>query len=324
MSSPDDRKSVLITGCSPGGIGHSLALEFQRNGLRVFATARNKETLVDLKEKGIEIMSLVVDEGKSVSACLEELKSILGEGKGLDVLVNNAGRNYTVPALDVDMDEVRQTFETNIIGVIHMCKVFTPLIIEAKGTIVQIGSVAGMIPYVFGSVYNATKGALHSYSDTLRVELEPFGYVFPYKDSPVKAHQCSPMLIKWFSVNVVTIMTGGVESRIARNSRTLAPDSLYQPIRSEYERRVKHSQDKATPNEVYARRVVTQVLYGPAPWRWIWPWRLSPRKWVWAGSKVTSIYLLSGAWLWVGVFNYALGRMFNLGKLRNVDVRKLK
>lgn len=51
------------------------------------------------------------------------------------------------------MDEVRQTFETNIIGVIHMCKVFTPLIIEAKGTIVQIGSVAG-VRYVFQGVEN--------------------------------------------------------------------------------------------------------------------------------------------------------------------------
>lgn len=60
-------------------------------------------------------------------------------------------KDYTVPALDVDMDEVRRTFETNIIGVIHMCKVFTPLIIEAKGTIVQIGSVAG-VRYVFQGI----------------------------------------------------------------------------------------------------------------------------------------------------------------------------
>ncbi|THC95752.1 hypothetical protein EYZ11_004749 [Aspergillus tanneri] len=47
---------------------------------------------------------------------------------------------------------------------------------KANGTIVQIGSVAGVIPYVFGSVYNASKAALHSFSDSLRVELAPFGY----------------------------------------------------------------------------------------------------------------------------------------------------
>ena len=58
--------------------------------------------------------------------------------------------DYTVPALDVDFDEVRLTFETNLFGVMRMCQEFSSLLIRAKGTIVQIGSVAGIIPYVFG------------------------------------------------------------------------------------------------------------------------------------------------------------------------------
>lgn len=124
------------------------------------------------------------------------------------------------------------------------------------------------------------------------------------------------ILTEFNSVKVVTIITGGVQSRIARTPRHLVPNSLYHPIRSEYERRVVHSQDGATPNEAYARRVVTQVLYGPAPWRWLWPWGVSPRKWVWAGSKVTPIYMLSGAFFWFGIFNFVLGRMFNLRKLK--------
>lgn len=68
----------------------------------------------------------------------------LTNGK-LDFLVNNAGRNYTVPALDVEMDEVQQTFEVNVFSVMRMCKEFAPLLIEAKGTIVQIGSLAGVM-----------------------------------------------------------------------------------------------------------------------------------------------------------------------------------
>jgi 1-acylglycerone phosphate reductase len=56
-----------------------------------------------------------------------------------------------------------------------MCKAFAPLVIASKGTIVQIGSIAAVMPYVFGSAYNASKAALHAYSSTLRVELEPFG-----------------------------------------------------------------------------------------------------------------------------------------------------
>ncbi|EEP77759.1 conserved hypothetical protein [Uncinocarpus reesii 1704] len=300
----DNRKSVLITGCSPGGIGHSLALEFQRHGLRVFATARTRNTLTDLKARGVETLDLEVDKEQSVLSCRDEIASLL-EGKGLDYLVNNASVQslfavtkcyYTVPALDVDLNEARQVFETNFFGVIMMCQAFAPLLIEAQGTIVQIGSLAGILPYVFGSVYNASKAALHSFSDTLRAELAPFG------------------------VHVTTIITGGVQSRIARVDRALSPTSLYQPIRDDYARRVTHSQHGAVPNEVYAKTVVTQILYGSAPWRWIWPWSRGPgrKKWIWAGNKANLIWFLSAGWAWIGLFQWALSRMFNLGKLKRV------
>ncbi|KAK6811407.1 hypothetical protein RU639_012871 [Aspergillus parasiticus] len=120
--------------------------------------------------------------------------------------------------MEVDLAEARATFETNLFAVINMCQTFLPLLKKAQGTIIQIGSAAGVIPYVFGSVYNASKVALHSFSDTLRVELVPSG-----------------------SVNVTTIVTGGVQSRIARVKRTLAPNSLYAPTEDEYIRRVIHS-----------------------------------------------------------------------------------
>ena len=66
-------------------------------------------------------------------------------GGKLDFLVNNAGRNYTVPALDVDFDEVRETFEVNLFAVMRICQEFAPLLIRSKGTIVQIGSIAGVV-----------------------------------------------------------------------------------------------------------------------------------------------------------------------------------
>ena len=91
-------------------------------------------------------------------------------------------------------------------------------------------------PYVFSSAYNATKAALHAYSDTLRVELAPFG------------------------VRVVTIFTGGVKSNIARIDRELADNSLYQPIKAEYARRVKHSQEQGMDTTRYAASVAAQVL----------------------------------------------------------------
>ena len=230
-------RSVLITGCSPGGIGHALAREFKSKGLRVFATARKAESISDLASLGIETLSLEVTDKSSIQALKDELSS--RTNGTLDILVNNAGRNYTVPALDIEIDEVRETFESNVFGVMRMCQTFAPLLISAKGMIVQIGSLAAIMPYVFGSVYNASKAALHSYSDTLRVELAPF------------------------DVRVVTVITGGVKSNIARTHRDLPKDSIYLPIADEYEARLKHSQANGVPNESYARSVVRQVLNQP-------------------------------------------------------------
>ncbi|EHA27542.1 dehydrogenase [Aspergillus niger ATCC 1015] len=287
----DGRKSVLITGCSPGGIGNSMAREFHRNGLRVFATARDAKTIEDLASIGIETLSLTVDDEESVRRCFAEVKGKLGE-KGLDYLVNNAGRNYTVPAMEAELSEIRDTFETNFVAVVHICQTFLPLLMKAKGTIVQIGSVAGVVPYVFGSVYNASKAAVHSFSDALRVELAPFG------------------------VHVTTVITGGVQSRIARVKRTLVPGSIYAPIEDEYNRRVVHSQAGAMPNEAYARSVVTQVLYGSAPWRWIWPWAQGRKSWIWEGNRSWLIWLLMGGWAWNGLSGKIVTRMFKLNRLR--------
>ncbi|KAI9719805.1 MAG: hypothetical protein M1812_003294 [Candelaria pacifica] len=187
--------------------------------------------------------------------------------------------DYTVPALDIEFDEVQQTFETNVFAVMRICQAFSPLLIKSKGTIVQIGSLAGVMPYVFGSVYNATKAALHAYSNTLRVELAPF------------------------DVKVVIVVTGGVQSRIARTERSLPEDSLYLPLNDEYQRRQAHSQEGAMPNEAYARSVVRQVL------------KPHPQKWIWEGNKAwlswfVDSYLPKGAW------DLIFQRMFSLWKLK--------
>lgn len=121
----------------------------ENEGFRVLATARRTSTISDLDALGIVTLALDVDKPESIAALKEEVVKITN-GR-LDMLVNNAGRNYTVPAMDVDFAEVEQTFKTNVFGVMRMCQTFAPLLIEAKGTIVQLGSIAGTMPYVFGS-----------------------------------------------------------------------------------------------------------------------------------------------------------------------------
>ncbi|KAF4257338.1 hypothetical protein CNMCM8057_003667 [Aspergillus fumigatus] len=191
-------KAAFLQYCSPGGIGYSLCCAFKAKGLRVFATARRLEDLAGLKAKGIETLALTVDDAQSVLQCYAEIERRVGS-RGLDYLVNNAyvdtrellicclfghslvymadilPPDYTVPAMEVDLQGARQIFETNFFADILMCQTFLPLLLRAKGTIVQIGSVSGVMPYVFGSVYNASKAALHSLSDAMRIELAPFG-----------------------------------------------------------------------------------------------------------------------------------------------------
>jgi 1-acylglycerone phosphate reductase len=96
------------------------------------------------------------------------------------------------------------------------------------------------MPYTFGSVYAASKAALHSYSDVLRLELAPF------------------------DVRVVTVVTGGVKSNIARTERELPPNSIYLPLSQEYNERLTYSQLMGMPNEQYARSVVRQLLGSPS------------------------------------------------------------
>ncbi|KAI4193602.1 MAG: hypothetical protein LQ350_008238 [Teloschistes chrysophthalmus] len=274
--------------CSPGGIGHSLALEFHSRSLRVLATARRAATISHLAERGIETLSLDVDKPEEVERCRDEV-SVLTAGK-LDYLVNNAGRNYTVPALDVSLAEIQATFDTNVFAVMNICATFSPLLIRSRGTIVQIGSVAGMIPYVFGSVYNASKAALHSYSDTLRVELAPFG------------------------VSVIIVATGGVRSNIARTERVLPVDSLYAELETTYQRRQKYSQEVGMDTASYAKEVVGQILKGDG---WVWK-----RRMIWAGSSAGLVgYLEMVLGVGSGFWDWLMTRMFQLGKLYRKDIK---
>ncbi|KAL9109974.1 MAG: hypothetical protein Q9227_005497 [Pyrenula ochraceoflavens] len=277
--------------CSPGGIGHSLAVCFHEAGLRVFATARDRAVLSSLESKGIETLSLVVDDENSVQECHQQIQHLTA-GAGLDYLVNNAGRNYTVPCLDVKMDEVRSVFETNLFAVMRLVQIFADDLIKARGTIVMIGSVAGVVPYVFGGAYNASKAALHAYSNTLRVEMEPLG------------------------VNVITIVTGGVKSNIARTKRTLPEKSLYSDLDEQYQIRQKHSQTVGMSNEQYAKSVVNQVLPGAGPWPWRWLLHDARKRWIWEGSRSWLVWYLCGGWTWYGLPDRVLSRMFGLQRVK--------
>lgn len=170
----DGQKTALVTGVTTTGIGGALAAELCKAGYFVFCTARRAEALDAFQQPGFKTILLDVTSTESVQAGAALVSSLTG-GR-LDILVNNAGVATHLPALDIEIDKtVRAMFEVNVLGAMRMVQCFSRLLIEAKGTIVNIGSIAPILPLPFSSAYNSTKAALHAYGDSLEMEMKPFG-----------------------------------------------------------------------------------------------------------------------------------------------------
>lgn len=289
-------RTVLITGCSPGGIGHAIARQFLSQGYQVIATARSISALNGLKDLGAIPLELEVTSETSIQACLTKVQGICPTG--LDFLVNNAGVNCTIPALDVELDDARHCFDTNFFAVVRLVQVFTPLLMQAKGTIVMLGSLAGEMPYVFGSIYNASKAALLAYSNTLRVELAPF------------------------DVAVITLITGGVKSEFTKKVQRYIPDqSVYVPARDAFEGRKIHSAQVGMDVDDYARSVVRQILPGAGPWPWNWVLKDARRAWIWEGGGSWLVWFISAGWWRHRLFDWYFTRKFKLGALRQEKMK---
>lgn len=145
-------KTVLITGCSEGGIGEALAREFQARGLHVFATARSETKLNSLRQlPNVTVLPLDVTSGESIAAAVAAVSSATGGGGGgkLDYLVNNAGTQCVMPVLDFDIQQAKDMFEVNVWGLLAVTQAFAPLILATKGTIVNMSSVSTLLwmPY---------------------------------------------------------------------------------------------------------------------------------------------------------------------------------
>ncbi|KAL7897390.1 NAD(P)-binding protein [Trichoderma sp. SZMC 28014] len=259
-----EQKYVLITGCSPGGIGNALAREFHRRGLHVIATARNPEVLQELESLGMSAVQLDVTNHDSLNRAKHDVAQITG-GR-LDILVNNAGRTHTIPALDIEIDDVRQTYETNVFGPMFTVQAFAEQLIAARGLVVNISSTSSVSSYIFGSIYASSKAAINSWSRILRLELQPF------------------------NVRVMVAMAGTIKSQITSHGhRSLPTTSLYRPVDDYFQRRLVFSQNNATmPTEVFAKRLVSAALKGEG---WFGGLIGGTPDWFWAGGLSTKVWL---------------------------------
>ena len=165
-------KVTLVTGAS-SGIGRATARAFAEAGSVVYATARRPEGLAALEAEGLRGLRLdVTDEGSMVEA----VRRVEDEHGAVDVLVNNAGYGLNGPAEELEMDEVRREFETNVFGLLRMGQLVLPgMRGRGFGRIVNVGSVGGTFVAPGAGAYHASKYAVEALSDAMRMEVGAFG-----------------------------------------------------------------------------------------------------------------------------------------------------
>ena len=183
--------TILITGAT-AGIGRAAALHLAESRFRVFATGRNEAQLAALEREGagrIEALRLDVADPASIAAAAAVVRERTG-GRGIDVLVNNAGYGQMGPLLDVTDGQLRAQFETNVFGLMAVTRAFLPGMVERRrGRIINISSGGGRMSFPLAGAYTATKFALEAMSDALRMELAPFGLqVVVIEPGPIKTH----------------------------------------------------------------------------------------------------------------------------------------
>ena len=166
------KKTALVTGVT-SGIGLATARKLHAAGFRIIGTGRNLDALNKLSaELGDAFLPLNYDV-TDCKATEEAVRSIPAEWSEIDVLVNNAGLALGLePEFEGSLDDWFTMIDTNIKGLLHMTRLIVPGMIErGRGHIINVGSVAGDAAYANGAVYCATKSAVKTITDGLRIDL---------------------------------------------------------------------------------------------------------------------------------------------------------
>jgi NAD(P)-dependent dehydrogenase (short-subunit alcohol dehydrogenase family) len=163
---------ALVTGAT-SGIGEATAHRLHDRGYVVFASGRNPEALNALRSKGLQARSLDVTDQAAVDRLIDEIKTAHG---GVDVLVNSAGYPLPRPLEQVELDELRHLFETNVVATLHLSQAVLPTMrARGYGRIVTIGSTGGRFTSPGAGAYHTVKYAVEAMSLSLGAEVAPFG-----------------------------------------------------------------------------------------------------------------------------------------------------
>lgn len=171
------QKTVLVTGAT-SGFGKAIAQRFAREGQRLVLTGRRKDRLDTLVEElgGAERVTSLCFDIRDEKATAAALATLADPFSKIDVLVNNAGLALgTGPAQDSDLDHWRTMIDTNVTGLVTITRLLLDQLIERRGLIVNLASIASNWPYPGGNVYAGTKAFVRQFSLGLRSDLSAKG-----------------------------------------------------------------------------------------------------------------------------------------------------
>jgi NAD(P)-dependent dehydrogenase (short-subunit alcohol dehydrogenase family) len=175
VPSHPERGAVVITGSSTG-IGRASALHLDRLGFKVFAGVRKEadgERLRGEATDSLEPLILDVTDADQISRARERVSKVTG-GR-LAGLINNAGVGVGGPLELLPVDDFRRQIEVNLIGQVAVTQAFIPALRAARGRIVFISSIGGLVATPYMAPYHASKFAVEAVGDSLRQELRQFG-----------------------------------------------------------------------------------------------------------------------------------------------------
>lgn len=236
---------ALVTGAS-SGIGEQTALRLLEAGFEVYAVARRLERMQPLGDVGVHVFAMDVTDDASMTAGIQR---IIDEQGRIDVLVNNAGYGSYGAVEDVPIEEARRQFDVNVFGLARLTQLVTPHMrrtaaepLAQRCRIVNISSIGGKFYTPLGAWYHATKFAVEGFSDSLRIELAPFG------------------------IDVIIVEPGLIRtewSEISRASLTeTSAGGAYEHMAGKVRRVLERTDRRSTASkpDVVAKRIVSAIL----------------------------------------------------------------
>ncbi|WHZ29539.1 MAG: hypothetical protein OJF51_004341 [Nitrospira sp.] len=246
-----DNRAVVITGASTG-IGAACALHLDRLGFVVFAGVRKPEDGVALQKASSDrLVPLELD--VTDLATIRKSRAIVLDAtkeRGLFGLINNAGIAVVGPLEAVPISDLRQQLEVNVVGQVAVIQVFLPLIRQARGRIVNMGSIAGLSTMPLMGPYSASKFALEAITDALRLEVQQWG---------IQVAIVEPGAIATPIWNKSAIEAAEREAAIETELRT-----LYKSVVTAVRKVVGEASKRAISSDAVAK-VVEEALTAPAP-----------------------------------------------------------